>query len=68
MQKLLTNIISCILMNIIFCLHKLKRLTSRELLQMETNKEKVCLIFVNLKNISHNMFMDELHNYLQIKP
>ena len=68
MKKHLTAIISCILINTIFCLHKLRRLTSRELLQMEKNKEKVCLLFVNQKNISHNFFMDELHDYLEIRP
>lgn len=68
MKKQLTIIISLILINTIYSLHKLRRLTSRELLQMEKNKEKVCLIYVNLNNITHSFFMDELHNYLQIKP
>ena len=68
MKKQLTIIISLILINTIYSLHKLRRLTSRELLQMEKNKAKVCLIYVNLNNITHSFFMDELHNYLQIKP
>lgn len=68
MKKQLTIIISLILINTIYSLHKLRRLTSRELLQMEKNKEKVCLIYVNLNNITHSFFLDELNNYLQIKP
>ena len=68
MKKQLTFIILFISINAIYSLHKLRRLTSRELLQMEKNKEKVCLIYVNPKNITHSFFMDELHNYLQIKP
>ena len=49
-------------------LHKMKRLTNRELAIMEKNKECVGLIYINQSNMSHIFFMDELYNYLKFKP
>ena len=57
-----------ILCSSIICLRKLKRLTNKELYDMDHNKECVGLIYINSKNTSHNFFMDELVDYLEIKP
>lgn len=50
------------------CFHKLPHLTRREILAMEKNKESLGLIYINSKNISHNFFMEEVTNYLKLKP
>ena len=57
-----------ILLNYAFGLRKLNRLTNRELMKMEKNKECVGLIYINQNNISHNFFMEELADYLEINP
>ena len=57
-----------ILLNCAFCLRKLNRLTNRELMKMEKNKECVGLIYINQNNMSHNFFMEELADYLEINP
>ena len=49
-------------------LHKLRRLTNRELALLERNKQKVGLIYINQSNMSHIFFMDELYNFLKYKP
>ena len=48
--------------------HKLPRLTRKSILQMEKNKESLALIYINTKNISHQFFMEEVSNYLQLNP
>ena len=35
---------------------------------MEKNKESLALIYINTKNISHQFFMEEVSNYLQLNP
>lgn len=55
-----------ILLNCAFGLRKLNRLTNRELMKMEKNKECVGLIYINQNNMSHNFFMEELADYLEI--
>jgi hypothetical protein len=57
-----------ILLNCAFGLRKLNRLTNRELMKMEKNKECVGLIYINQNNMSHNFFMEELADYLEINP
>ena len=57
-----------ILLNCVFGLRKLNRLTNRELMKMEKNKECVGLIYINQNNMSHNFFMEELADYLEINP
>lgn len=57
-----------ILLNCSFGLRKLNRLTNRELMKMEKNKECVGLIYINQNNMSHNFFMEELADYLEINP
>ena len=57
-----------ILLSSTICLRKLKRLTNKELYDMDQNRERVGLIYINPKNMSHKFFMDELANYLEIKP
>ena len=57
-----------ILLNCAFCLRKLNRLTNRELMKMEKNKECVGLIYINQNNMSHNFFMEELADYLETNP
>ena len=49
-------------------LDKLKRLTKRDLSNMERKKEKVCLIYIKESNISHIFFKNELSNFLRYKP
>ena len=49
-------------------LDKLKRLTKRDLSIMERKKEKVCLIYIKVSNISHIFFKNELSNFLRYKP
>ena len=53
---------------IIKCVHKLPRLTRKEIFKMEKNKESLALIYINPKNISHNFFLEEVSNYLQTNP
>ena len=50
------------------CYQRLPRLTRREILKMEKNKENLGLIYINPKNISHNFFMEEVSKYLLPKP
>ena len=57
-----------ILLNCAFGLRKLNRLTNRELMKMEKNKECVGLIYINQNNMSHNFFMEELADYLETNP
>ena len=57
-----------ILLNCAFGLRKLNRLTNRELMKMEKNKECVGLIYINQNNMSHNFFMEELTDYLETNP
>ena len=57
-----------VLLNCAFGLRKLNRLTNRELMKMEKNKECVGLIYINQNNMSHNFFMEELADYLEINP
>ena len=68
MKNFLLIILLLILLSSTLCLKKLKRLTSRELYDMDINKECVGLIFINPKNVSHKFFMAELADYLEIKP
>ena len=57
-----------VLLNCAFGLRKLNRLTNRELMKMEKNKECVGLIYINQNNMSHNFFMEELADYLETNP
>ena len=57
-----------ILLNCAFGFRKLNRLTNRELMKMEKNKECVGLIYINQNNMSHNFFMEELTDYLETNP
>ena len=56
-----------ILLSSTICLRKLKRLTNKELYDMDQNRERVGLIYINPKNMSHKFFMDELLDYFKIK-
>ena len=53
---------------IIKSVHKLPRLTRKEIFKMEKNKESLALIYIDPKNISHNFFLEEVSNYLQTNP
>ena len=50
------------------CFKTLPRLNRKQILTIEKNKESVALIYINSKNISHNIFMEEVSNYIQINP
>ena len=50
------------------CLKKLPRLTRKKILQMEKNKESLILLYVNSKNFSHNFFMEEVSNFIELNP
>ena len=68
MKNILLISLFFILLSSIICLRKFKRLTNKELYDMDQNRECVGLIYINPKNTSHKFFMDELVNYLEIKP
>lgn len=68
MKKDLTILLLILILFNSVNLHKMKRLTNRELAIMEKNKECVGLIYINQSNMSHIFFMDELYNYLKFKP
>ena len=68
MKNILLILSFFILLNCSFCLHKLNRLTNRELMKMENKKECIGLIYINPNNMSHNFFMEELADYLEINP
>ena len=68
MKNFLLFLLFFILLNCVFGLRKLNRLTNRELMKMEKNKECVGLIYINQNNMSHNFFMEELADYLEINP
>jgi hypothetical protein len=68
MKNLLLLILAFISFKALICMSKLKRFTNYELAKIERNKEKIGFIYINPNNMSHNFFMEELYNYLQIKP
>ena len=68
MKNFLLILLFFVLLNCAFGLRKLNRLTNRELMKMEKNKECVGLIYINQNNMSHNFFMEELADYLEINP
>ena len=68
MKNFLLILLFLVLLNCAFALRKLNRLTNRELMKMEKNKECVGLIYINQNNMSHNFFMEELADYLEINP
>ena len=53
---------------LIKCLYSLPRFTAINILEMEKKKENLGLIYINSKNVSHNLFMEEFSNYLQLNP
>ena len=67
MKNKITFLILLLSFNSVF-VHKLKRLTNRDLAIMERNKENVCLIYINQSNISHIFFKNELYDYIKFKP
>ena len=68
MKNFLLILLFFVLLNCAFGLRKLNRLTNRELMKMEKNKECVGLIYINQNNMSHNFFMEELTDYLETNP
>ena len=68
MKNFLLILLFFVLLNCSFGLRKLNRLTNRELMKMEKNKECVGLIYINQNNMSHNFFMEELTDYLETNP
>ncbi len=68
MKNFLLILLFFVLLNCAFGLRKLNRLTNRELMKMEKNKECVGLIYINQNNMSHNFFMEELADYLETNP
>ena len=67
-MKLYLIFIIIAIFSLINCFQKLPRLSRRELIIMDKKKENLCLLFINSKNISHNFFMEEVSNYLQLNP
>ena len=67
-MKIIYALIIILLFYSIKCIEKLPRLTRREILKIEKKKENVALIYINLKNISHNFFLEEVSNYFQLNP
>ena len=67
-MKIIYAFIIILIFYSIKCIEKLPRLTRREILKIEKKKENVALIYINLKNISHNFFLEEVSNYFQLNP
>ena len=67
-MKIIYTLILILIFYSIKCIEKLPRLTRREILKIEKKKENVALIYINLKNISHNFFLEEVSNYFQLNP
>ena len=57
-----------LLWNFVHSMKKLHRLTRREILMMDKNKESLFLAYINPKNISHIFFIDELSKFLDLNP
>ena len=67
-MKICFSLIIILVISAINCLKKLPRLNRKQILKMEKNKENLALIYINSRNMSHNFFMEEVSNYLQMKP
>ena len=68
MKNNLIFLLIIIKISLLFCFSNVPRLTNRELAKMEKNKQKVGLIYVDLKNITHRFFMEEFSKFLMFKP
>ena len=67
-MKLYQTFIIILILYSIKCLQKLPHLTRKDIFKIEKNKENLILIYINSKNITHNFFMEEVSNYLQLNP
>ena len=67
-MKIIFILIIIIILYSIKCIQKLPRLSRREILKIERKKENIALIYVNLKNVTHNFFLDEVSEFLHLNP
>ncbi len=67
-MKIYFSFIIILIISFINCFKKLPRLNRKQILKMEKNKENLALIYINSRNMSHNFFMEEVSNYLQLNP